>query len=238
MKVLVTGGTSPLGLAVAQELKEEHQVYLADNESVETEFDFIQCNFLNMDEIQQAVKEMDAIIHLAELPHDVEIDPEEWEQQELDFATRGTYYLMRAAVSEDVQRVIYKSSLSVFDSCPEGWVVTETWLPRPKAEAKSMAKYLGELICREFARESNIIAICLRLGNIVHEEEIRGKTFDPMWVDIRDAAHAFAMALKVGIERSRFNVFHIQAENPKARFIVSKAKQKLSYQPKYDFLSE
>jgi len=44
--------------------------------------------------------------------------------------------------------------------------------------------------------------------------------------------------LKVGIERSRFNVFHIQAENPKARFVVSKAKQKLSYQPKYDFRSE
>jgi len=238
LKVLVTGGASPLGLAVAQELKEEHQVYLADNESVETEFDFIQCDILNMDEIQQAVKGMDAIIHLAELPHDVAVDGEEREQQELDFATRGTYYLMRTAVSGGVQRFIYKSSLSVFDSCPKGWVVTETWLPRPKAEAKSMAKYLGELVCREFARESNIITICLRLGNIVHEEEIRGKTFDPMWVDIRDAAHAFAMALKVGIERSRFNVFHIQAENPKARFVVSKAKQKLSYQPKCDFLSK
>jgi nucleoside-diphosphate-sugar epimerase len=191
-----------------------------------------------MDEIQQAVKGMDAVIHLAELPRDVSVDSEGREQQELDFATKGTYYLMRAAVSGGVQRVIYKSSLSVFDSCEEGWVVTETWLPRPKAEAKSMAKYLGELICREFARESNIRVVCLRLGKIVYEEDVRGKPFDPMWVDIRDAAHAFSMALKVGIEPSRFSIFHIQADNPNARFTVSKAKQRLSYQPKYDFRSE
>ena len=141
MKVLVTGGTGQLGLAVAQELKDVHQVYLMDIEPVETDFEFIQCDILNMDEIQQTVKGMEAIIHLAELPHDVTVDAERREQQELNFATRGTYYLMRAAVSAGVQRVIYKSSLSVFDSCPEDWVATETWLPRPKAEAKSMAKY-------------------------------------------------------------------------------------------------
>lgn len=237
MKVLITGGTKPLGLAVAQELKDEHQVYLMDVEQAETDFEFIQCDMLNTDDIQQAVQGMETIIHLAELPDDVEVDAEERERQELDFATRGTYYLLRAAVSEGVQRVIYKSSLTVFDSCPEDWIVTETWLPRPKAETRSMAKYLGELICREFARENNLIAVCLRLGTVVHAEEVRGKPFEPMWVDIRDAAHAFAMALKVGNERSRFHIFHIQADNPEARFPVAKAKQSLSYQPKYDFRS-
>ena len=243
MKVLVTDGTEPLGLAVAQELKDEHQVYLTGAEPVQTDFEFIQCDILNMDEIQPAVKGMDAIIHLAELPDDIEVNTEEREQQELDFATRGTYYLLRAAVSAGVQKVIYKSSLSVFDSCPEGWVVTETWLPRPKAEAKSMAKYLGELVCREFARENDIIVICLRLGKVVHEEEVRGKSFDPMWLDIKDAARAFLMALGRDVKhprfntRSQFNIFHIQADNPNARFSVAKAKQNLSYQPKYDFSS-
>jgi len=234
LKVLITGGTSPLGLAVAQELKGEHQVYLMDIEPVETDFEFIQCDLLNMDEIQRVVKGMEAIIHLAELPTDVTVDAEEREQQELDFATKGTYYLMRSAVLEGVYRVIYKSSLSVFDSCPEDWVVTETWLPRPKAEAKSMAKYLGELVCREFARQHNIVVVCLRLGKVVLKEEVRGEHFDPMWVDVRDAARAFLPALKVE-ERSRFSIFHIQADNPDARFAVSKAKQRLSYQPKYDF---
>ena len=73
MKVLVTGGRIPLGLAVAQELTGEHQVYLLDTEPVETEFEFIRCDLLNLDEIQRAVKGMDAIIHLAELPDDVSI---------------------------------------------------------------------------------------------------------------------------------------------------------------------
>jgi len=238
LKVLITGGTSPLGLAVVEELKDEHQVYLLDAEPTETDFESIQCDILNMEETQQAVKGMEAIIHLAELPHGAEVDDETWEQQELDFTTRGTYYLMRAAASEGVERFIYKSSLSIFDSCPEEWIITETWLPRPKAETTSMAGYLGELICREFAREHNIIVTCLRLGEVVREEEVCGSPFDPMWVDIRDAAHAFSMALKVGNERSRFNIFHIQADNPDARFPVAKAKQNLSYQPKNDFRSQ
>ncbi len=235
MKVLITGGKGVLESAVAQVLKEEHQVYLMDNEPFETDFEFIQCDILDMDALQQAVKGMDAIIHLSDLPDDDAADPEDREQQELDFATRGTYYLAQAAVSEGVQKFIYKSSLSVFDSCPESWIATEIWLPRPKAEAKSMAKYLGELVCREFSRRNNIVVVCLRLGKIVCEEEVRGKPFDPMWVDVRDAAQAFSLALKVGGGRSHFNVFHISSDNPDARFPVSKAKNGLAYQPKHDF---
>ena len=72
-----------------------------------------------------------------------------------------------------------------------------------------MAKYLGELVCREFARESNISVICLRLGKLVLEEEARGKPFDPMWLDIRDAAQAFSLALKTGDGRGGYNIFHI-----------------------------
>ena len=75
------------------------------------------------------------------------------------------------------------------------------------------------------------------MGKVVREEEVRGRPFDPVWVDIRDAARVFLMALKVGNERSRFNIFHIQADNPDARFPVARAKERLSYQPEYDFRS-
>lgn len=235
MKVLITGGTKPLESAIIRELKMEHQVYLMGTGPAEMNVELIPCDILDMDAVQQAVKGMEAIIHLSELPHDDAMNTEDREQQELDFATRGTYYLMKAAASEGIQRFVYKSSLSVFDSCPESWIATETWLPRPRAEAGSMAKYLGELVCRGFARESDTIVVCLRLGKIICEEEVQGRPFDPMWVDVRDAAQAFSLALTASVQRSRLNVFHISSDNPDARFPVSKAKKGLSYQPKHDF---
>lgn len=235
MKVLITGGTKPLESAIIRELKAEHQVYLMGTEPAEMDVEFIPCDILNMDAVQQAVKGMEAIIHLSELLHDDAMNTEDREQRELDFATRGTYYLMQAAASEGIQRFVYKSSLSVFGSCPESWVATEIWLPRPKAKARSMAKYLGELVCREFARESDIVVVCLRLGKVVYEEEVLGRPFDPMWVDVRDAAQAFSLALRASVQRSLLNVFHISSDNPDARFPVSKAKKGLSYQPKHDF---
>jgi len=235
LKVLITGGNGPLESAIIQELNVEHQLYLMGVEPVETDIEFIQCDIFDMDAIQQAVKGMDAIIHLWEPSHDASANAEWRGQRALDFATRGSYYLMQAAAAEGIQRFIYKSSLSIFDSCPESWVVTETWLPRPKAEAGAMAKYLGELVCREFARESNVTVICLRLGKLVLEEEVRGKPFDPMWLDVRDAAQAFSLALKAGGGRAGYNVFHISADNPDARFPVYKAKKGLSYQPKHNF---
>jgi len=235
LKVLITGGKSPLESAIVQEISAEHQVYLMGTEPVETDVEFTQCDIFDVDAIQQAVKGMEAIIHLGEPSHDAMTDADEREQHTLDFATRGSHYLMQAAVAEGVQRFIYKSSLSIFHRCPESWLVTETWLPGPKAEAGAMAKYLGELVCREFARESNIAVICLRLGKLVLEEEVRGKPFDPMWLDVRDAAQAFSLALKAGGGRSGYNIFHISSGNPDARFPVSKAKNGLSYQPKHNF---
>jgi len=236
LKVLITGGKGLLEPAIIGELGAEHQVYLMGTEPPEADVDFIQCDILNMEAVQQAVKGMEAIVHLSEMPHSGAADPAVYEQQELDFRTRSTYYLLRAAVSEGIQKFVYRSCLSVFDSCPEDWAVTEDWLPRPKAEASPMAKYLGESVCREFARESNITAVCLRLGEIIYEGRPPGKSFDPLWVDVRDVAHAFSMALKVNGKRSRFNVFHILADNPDARFSISKAKQELSYQPEHNFM--
>ena len=142
MKVLITGERSPLESVIIQELRAENKVYLMGTGPAEMDVEFIQCDILNVDAVRQAVEGMDAIIHLSELPRDDGVNAESREQQELNFATRGTYYLMQAAASEGIQRFIYGSSLSVFDSCPETCVATETWMPRPRAEAGSMAKYL------------------------------------------------------------------------------------------------
>ncbi len=100
MKVLITGGKGPLESAIVQELSVEHQVYLMGVEPVEMDVEFIQGDIFDVDAVQQAVKGMEAIIHLWEPSYDAMADAEEREQRALDFATRGSYYLMQAAEAE------------------------------------------------------------------------------------------------------------------------------------------
>ena len=79
-----------------------------------------------------------------------------------------------------------------------------------------LARYLGEMTCREFAREYPITVTALRLGKLVREEEVAGRERDLMWVDIRDAAQAFCAALARDASASlnwvpRWAVYHIAA---------------------------
>ncbi|MCS6861662.1 MAG: NAD(P)-dependent oxidoreductase [Abditibacteriales bacterium] len=228
MHILITGAATPLGQAVAELLKDEHALKFIEGAVVEE------------DEATQAVKGVEAIVHLAVVcPDHITRQGEEREQQLLDHAARGTYNLVKAAVAADVERIVYGSSLCVVENYPPDYVVTENWKPRPNPEAASLAPFMGELICREFTNVENIAVICLRFGVIVREEDVQGQPFNPLWVDVRDAARAVQLALTVDVGKStqhhRWRLWHISAAHPNSRYLVNNAKQGLKWEPKYDF---
>jgi nucleoside-diphosphate-sugar epimerase len=105
-----------------------------------------------------------------------------------------------------------------------------------------MARYLGELTCREFARTYMITVTSLRLGRLVLEEDVADRDLDLMWLDLRDAARAFAGALKRDQSSSvqwtqRWAVYHICAPIKNPKFLISGASQ-IGYQPQHNFQSD
>ena len=102
-----------------------------------------------------------------------------------------------------------------------------------------LARYLGEITCREFAREHPITVTALRLGKLVREEEVAGQERDLMWVDIRDAAQAFCAALVRDASASldwvpRWAVYHIAAPIAHPKFLIDRAKS-MGYRPQHEF---
>lgn len=228
MRVLMTGAATLLGQAVAELLKDEHQLKLIEGAVIEEE------------EATEAVKDVEVVVHLAAaFPDHITSEGDEREQQLLDHAARGTYNLVKAAVAAGVERIVYGSSLCVVENYPEDYVVTENWKPRPKPEAASLAPFMGELICREFTNVENVAVICLRFGVIVREEDAQGQPFNPLWVDVRDAAQAIQLALTVNVGKNtqhhRWRLWHISADHPNARYLVNNAKHGLKWEPKHDF---
>lgn len=241
MKVLIAGAASRLGRAIAEALAADHPLRLLERTPVapDEHADFIQGDLVDPDVVRQAVCGMEAVIHTGEPPDELPTEDLEREQCLLDYATRGTHVLLSAAIEAGIRRFVYGSTLEIFRAYPDDLYISELWKPRPTPETGSMSRYLGELVCREFAREYMISVTALRLGRLVLEEEVNDQESDLMWVDIRDAAQAFSCALQRDTSDSmpwtrRWGLFHICAPIPNAKYLIEPARG-MGYAPQHHF---
>lgn len=224
MKILVTSVGSRLGTEVANHLNEAHWVRATDRVSVTGPWAFERSDLGHDAPTNLLVRGMDAIVHLGQVPPDA--DP----QGSLDYQTRCTYNLLRAAGDEKVPRFIYLSSLAVMERHDPGLAVTERWQPAPSTSISTLCHHLGEYVCREFAREGLITVICLRFGDLVWDAK-PGTKVSSSALHMRDALHALDAALTAQVDR--WNVFHIQSSVPNARFLITTAEKALGYKPSF-----
>ena len=234
MHLLITSAASQVGQWLAAALGNEHSLRLTDRAPLSSEqsqrggdYVFAHSSLGHDFSTNLLVRGMEAIIHVAEPLAD------ESPEQQIDYLTRGTYNLLRAAAEERVQRVVYLSTLSLMGQYDEVFNVNERWQPRPTTDPALLAKHLGESVCREFAREHKLTVIVLRLGAVVQAEAVAGQPFNSMWVDEQDVAQAVSQALTADV--GVWTVCHIQAESPNARFPVTQARRILGYSPAIRF---
>ncbi|MSS72423.1 MAG: NAD(P)-dependent oxidoreductase [Candidatus Latescibacteria bacterium] len=240
MKVLITGASGRLTQAIATALGQEHALRLMDSVPVKPpeKVEFIQGSLLNPDDVWRAVRGMEAVILTGEPPPDLPGDGRD--RMLLDLATRGTHNLCKAAVEAGVNRLLYAGTLSVFRPYPDDRYINENTKPLPGPEMGEMSRYLGELTCREFARDHLVTVTCLRLGTLALEEEVVGQTPDLMWLDPRDAAQAFRAALNRDHSREaswtrRWAVWHVGAAIPNPKYLTPRALTDLGYKPAHNF---
>ena len=242
MKVLITGATSELGRAIAGELATDRELRLTDvvDGADLGEHEYIRADLRDAEAAASVVTGVDAVIHTCETPEAFEEEGSTREELLLDMATRGAHVFMSAAVEAGVRRVVCASTLEMFEAYPDDVYISELWKPLPSPGMGSFSKYLGEHTVREFARDYAITATSLRLGRLVREEDVTDEPADLMWVDIRDAAHAFRAAL--GRDASddlrfgaRWDVLHICADVPNAKYLIGEARKRIGYAPTRSF---
>ena len=231
MNILITSATSALAQGLAAALSGEHRIRLTDRVGVETKFEFVRSDLGHDAGTNLLVRGMDAIIHPAQLPPALLAESTQPENLELDFQTRCTYNLLKAASDEKVPHAIYASTLHLFDTCGEDWTVTESWRPRPTTDVFILSRHLGEFTCREFAREGRINLTCLRLGTLVAAADAANQPFDATWLEMNDAIRAFECSLEA--VPAGWAIYHIQSEFPNSRFSIHKAKGALKFNPQY-----
>ncbi len=210
MKVLVTSGASALSQRLADSISSEHSVLLTDCVDIVTQHDFTRSDLDHSSATNDLVRGVDVIVHPGES------DPAADASSQLDYQMRCTYNLLRAAVEEKVPRFVYLSSLQLMDLYDEKMAVTERWKTRPTTEPPSLCYHLGEMVCREFAREHGVSVVILRLGDLTDDAAPDPST-SALYFD--DAANAVSKALDAELS-GWLDIFHVQSDVPNARYLT------------------
>ena len=171
MQLLITSASTKLARKLAASLSANHEIRLTDIIDVQTDFDFIRSNLDH--ESQLPVQHVDSVVHLAKPPSTNGLtlnDISDSANQLLDFSTRCTYNLLTASAEAGVSNFVFLSTLRLFDRLGPNVAIGPRWRPQPSTAPDLLASYLGECICKEFARERLIKITILRLGEVSTEE--------------------------------------------------------------------
>lgn len=165
MNILVTGGSGLVGKYIVDDLAKSHRVEILDLKRPQrADLSFHHVDILDYPSTEKALREYDAVVHMAGIPHPLN-DPAE---KVFRTNTMGTFNVLQACAINGIRKVIFLSSEStlgfVFSSSkmwPEYVPIDEEHPLRPE-DPYGLSKLVGELLCRSFSQRSGIQTICLR----------------------------------------------------------------------------
>ncbi len=212
MRVVVTGGSGKGGRWVVGDLREQgHDVLNVDLRHDGSPHG--QCLVADLADYGQALDALsgaDAVVHFAAIPApQLRTDGETFRINVL-----STYNVFAAAARHRLGRVVWASSETVlglpFDRPPDFAPIDEQIEPRPEL-SYSLSKLVGETMAGQFARQTGIGFVGLRISNIMEPADYAafpGYWDDPqvrkwnLWgyVDARDVALAARLALTATVD--------------------------------------
>ena len=222
MNILITQGKSSLAAALASRLSASHAVRLTD---VGGGDGVSQCDLGHDSATDDLVRGIDAIIHIGYIAVDSG-DPSGL----LDYHTRGTYNLLTAATSAGVSRCIYLSTLRLLEDYEENLTVTEKWRSLPPSEDPLLLScHLGEIVCKEFARDGLIDVVTLRLGFplVCGDRQAAVDSGESAAVSLDDVFAAVERSLTADV--ARWQDIHVQSPVPRQRFLMHAAGEVLRF---------
>ncbi|HEV8402279.1 MAG TPA: NAD(P)-dependent oxidoreductase [Candidatus Limnocylindrales bacterium] len=218
MRVVVTGGTGKGGAWVVRDLRDHgHDVLTVDTRHDGSAFGLcLVADLTDLGQAQEALRGADAVVHFAAIPAPrLRPEGETFRNNAL-----STYNVFAAAVGQGLRRVVWASSETVlglpFDIPPAFAPIDETIEPRPET-SYALSKLVGETMAAQFARQSGVGFVGLRISNIMEPDDYAlfpSYWADPqvrkwnLWgyVDARDVATAARLALDAPIEGSEIAI--------------------------------
>ena len=159
MKILITGGAGVLGRDLAPLLARYHEVKVLDIKKPDNNLEFVCCDISKAEDVEQATKGVDVIVHLAALlPFPCT------SSQFIDVNVKGTCNILESALKNGVKKVIYASSVwAASRGASVPYLPIDENIPCIPEGLYDITKRMGEEFCEYFYRMHGLCTITLRL---------------------------------------------------------------------------
>ncbi|MFF2010398.1 NAD-dependent epimerase/dehydratase family protein [Streptomyces sp. NPDC058195] len=225
--VLLTGAAGGLGTLMRGLLPGYgYTLRLFDAAPVEGEPDAITADLADREALREAVRGVDAVIHLAGISLESSFD------KILRANVEGTYHLYEAAREEGVRRVVFASSNHVIGHTPRplpGDPPVRTDAPRRPDTFYGLSKSFGEDLAQLYWDRHGLETVSVRIGSCYPEPtSVRMLS---LWLSPADGARLFHAALSA--KDVRHTVVHGSSANTRLWWDLTSARA-LGYEPQDD----
>ncbi|MGW2083644.1 NAD-dependent epimerase/dehydratase family protein [Streptomyces sp. NPDC001880] len=225
--VLLTGAAGGLGTLMRGLLPAYgYELRLFDAVPVEGEPDAITADLGDREALREAVRGVDAIVHLAGISLESTFD------KILKANIEGTYNLYEAAREEGVRRIVFASSNHVVGYTPRplpGDPLIPVDAPRRPDTFYGLSKSFGEDLAQLYWDRHGMETVSVRIGSCFPEPtSVRMLS---VWMSPEDGARLFHAALTA--EDVRHTVVHGSSDNTRLWWDLTTARA-LGYEPRDD----
>ena len=178
MRILITGAGGSIGSGLTERLGNQHALRLSDVGVPETEHEFVQMDVRDREAFARAAEGMDLIIHTPAW-HGIHLR-DHAESDFWDLNVTGTFNMFQAAVANEVPRVVWLSSQSVFS----------------RDNIYGLTKVVGEELCGFYHRKHGVRCTILRPADFTpyRNRQHYGERLLRGGVDRRDVIEITALA--------------------------------------------
>jgi uronate dehydrogenase len=220
--VLITGAAGGIATHLRRELAGRYRLRLCDLRTVgelQAGESFVQADLSSLDELQAAMRGVDAVVHLGGLSMEGAWD------DILSANIAGCYNAYEAAHREGVGRFVFASSNHVAGFYRRDEVIDDKVYPRPDSRY-GVSKVFGEALGSLYADKYGMQVLCLRIGN-VNPAPLDARRL-AIWLSPRDMAQLAV----IGIEHPdiRFEVVYGVSDNRRSWYDNRNA-HRLGYRP-------
>ncbi len=223
-RVLMTGAAGDVGRRITPLLKAAYpEIILSD--IVEPKdlhgLRFVKADLARMDEVQAAVRGVDAVMHLGGFSVE---GP--WETI-LNANIVGCYNMFEAARQAGVKRLVFASSNHAVGFYPRSETIPPNVTTLPDSRY-GVSKAFGEALGAMYAKKHGMGVLCLRIGNVGE------KPLDVRRLSIMLHPEDLVQLIRIGFEHPDigFEVLYGASDNARAWWDNSRARE-LGYKPQH-----
>jgi nucleoside-diphosphate-sugar epimerase len=239
MRMLFIGGSGYVGALLLPYLARVHDVVVFDKRPPTTDVPYILGDATDLAALQDALKNMDVLVHCA--MGSADLDPVAGAAEAYDVNVKSVHLALLAAHQAGVPHAVHISSLSVYRDLLDRELTGEE--PPDATDLYGLTKRLGEQVCQAAVCEWGLTVTILRLTWPTADadwpawtrfgEPILHHTGDGVLVEPTAASDLATAVLSAVDYRAGCETFLISGDRSARRWSIDKAQRLLGWSPRF-----